>query len=146
RSLANSVRSISFTARGAYTRLTGLTLSGTPLLFHYQRQSAADATRKSPFLLPRYPQSTQAFYAHDETADMHLSILRTQAAPAQVREFYGGTMQADGWHMPVSAMEARPEGMIVFIRQQEVACIGIEQVNNRTETRITLLHKRLKIQ
>ncbi len=145
RSWANSVRSISFNARGTFTSLTGLTLSGTPLLFHYQRQTSADATRKRPFSLPRYPQSTQAFYAHDETADMHLSILRAQAAPAQVREFYRGTMQADGWHSPVSAMEARPEGMMVFIREQEVACVGIEQVDNRTETRITLLHKRLKI-
>lgn len=144
RAWANSVRSISFNARGAFTSLTGLTVSDSPLLFQYQRRTEG-ARQETPFLLPHFPQSSQTFSAHDKQADMSINILRAHAAPAQVREFYRGSMQADGWHMPLAANETLPEGMIVFIREQEVACIGIEQVNQNTETRITLLHKILNI-
>jgi len=141
---ANNVKSISFYAQGALTSLTGLTVSGTPLLFQYQRQTDG-APQEQPFLLPRFPQSTQTFSAHDKTTDMSVNILHAQAAPAQVYEFYRSSMQADGWHMPLVTHEAKPEGMTVFIREQEVACIGIELVNEKAKTRITLLHKTLKV-
>ncbi len=144
RAWANSVRSISFNARGAFTSLTGLTISGSSLLFQYQRRTEG-APQEAPFWLPRFPQSTQTFSAHDKQADMSINILRAQAPPAQVRQFYRGSMKEDGWHMPLASNETTPEGMIVFIREQEVACIGIEQVNQNTETRITLLHKKLNI-
>jgi hypothetical protein len=145
RSWGNSVRSISYNLGDTFASLTGVTLSGTPLLFHYQRQISEGRRQVSLFSLPRFPQSTEAFYVHDENADMHISVSRSHAEPSQVRNFYRGEMRAAGWHIPLSPNDASPEGMTVFIREQEVACVAIEQVDNRTETRITLLHKRLHI-
>ena len=145
RAWANSVRSVSFHTGGAFTGLTGLTVSGTPLLFQYQRQTEV-AARKSSFPLPRFPQSRQTFDARDEKANMHINISRSQAAPVQIQEFYRSAMLADGWHIPLASNETSPEGMTVFIREREVACVGVERVAHQTETRITLLHKKLNTQ
>ncbi len=141
----NSARSISYKQDNQKTTLTGLHLSGNSLLLQYQRQDTKAAAPKHRSSLPRFPQSKQVFYAHDETADMSVSISRSRAAPAQVRNYYEGSMQAAGWHLPAVSKATPPAGMTMFIRKQEVACIGIEQLPQHRETRITLLHKKLRI-
>ncbi len=142
RDWANRVRSVSFDAEGVFTSLTGITVAGSPLLFQYQRQMEG-AAPAIPFLLPRFPQSTQTFFAHDTDADMSIMVLQSQSAPAQIRDYYLGALKADGWHIPLVSDGASPEGMTVLIREQEVACVAIERVHQQSETRITLLHKKL---
>jgi len=145
RAWGNSIKTVSYEADNVFTSLTGLTLSGTPLLLQYQRRQTAKPANRTPDVLPRFPQSTPAFHAFDKNTDMDISISRSQASPAHVREFYQTTMPAQGWHMPLTSRTAPAAGMMVFIREQEVACIGIEQRQHPPETRITLLHKKMKI-
>ncbi len=145
RSWINSVRSISYNRDNQRTTLTGLNLSDASLLFQYQRQLTTQSTQRSLSTLPIFPQSEQVFYAHDKEADMQISISSSRAAPEQVRDYYRATMKADGWHIPAISSAARPEGMSMFIKEQEVACVAIERLPDTHETRITLLHKKLRI-
>ncbi|MFU8779710.1 MAG: hypothetical protein ACNA71_01635 [Kiritimatiellia bacterium] len=145
RNWVNTVSSLSYHAGDAFTSLTGITLSGTPVLFQYQRQTADNAAPHSAAQLPRFPQSTQAFHAHNKNTDMYISILRSSSSANEISAFYRAAMQADGWHIPIDDTETTPDGMTIFIREQEVACLALEQLNQQNETRITLLHKHLKI-
>ncbi len=139
----SSMHSISITKGRMITTLLGIQLSGKPLLFKIERPDNLNAP-STHYLneIPPYPQSEPAFYARDNNTRMELSVSRSNASPGDVRSFYRGAMEANGWRLPAPATANGSIGMSVYLKEKAIACVSVDIEKTSGDTRISLLYKK----
>jgi hypothetical protein len=95
--------------------------------------------------IPAFPGSSPTFYARDDNTGMSLAISTVVAEPASIREFYSFSLAASGWMQPFP-VQSNDAGMTVFLKANHVACVNVETPEDSALARITLLHKKQRIE
>ena len=95
--------------------------------------------------LPAFPGSSPTFYARDENTGMSIAMSTVLAEPMSIREFYGASLSASGW-MQMFPSQSNDAGMTVFLNKNEVACVNVELPSSSSLSKITLLHKKQRIE
>lgn len=146
RSWVRSMHSVAVQNANTLTTLLALQLTEKALLFKIERPVSNNLIPEHYLQsIPPFPQSTPAFYAHDEKSDLAVSVSKSNASPADVRAFYRNVMTSDGWLLTTQATENSPEGMSAYIKKDKFACVAADRVKFTGETRITLVYKKLGI-
>lgn len=125
---------------------------GKTVLFKLvQSTAAAEAARRDPERngikgLPLYPDSEILFSASDLNARMSISVASTPASATQIHSFFASHLASDGWIAPVSDPSSGATRLAVYLKPSEVCCISVDDGETSGMSRITLLHKSLRME
>ena len=142
-------------AEGRVLRLAALRLDsyGQTLVFKVdqsQREfdaSQTPAQRPESEGIPSYPGSTPVFYAADKNAQMSLSVETAAGVTESIRPALSAQLAASGWTPAIPARKPKPaSGMDVFLKNGEVCCLLVSPSSKPGEARITLLHKKNRVE
>lgn len=138
-----------FKSSSLLTKLVAVRLNDTSLVFKID-QPLDSASRGAPTEhlmkeIQPFPSSVPVFYAKDENTNVSLAVSKSTASSGSIREFYRTSMESEGWYNPLPPTETGNEGMVMYIKDNQTACVMVNANDSNGETRITLLHKYQKI-